>query len=438
MLKDRVEYFEYLFDMLTDTNSLNEKKDIIADIPSDYKADFDYIIYCLSNQVKFGYTYYYDYINDGTRFNEEWTIKDCLEYLQKPMKEGNLTYKNIALTVGASYNYKDFFSPIVNKTLKLGIGNSLLPKLDYSAMLAKKYEGPSRTMLCDDFYITEKLDGNRCIAHYENGKWVFTSRNGKIMHVDFDMTGLPTHLVYDGEVLSPRQVRQSEEIKRYIYTGFCDNLEFQDMFNSTSGLINQHTTDKELIFNIFDIQEKNVRYSDRREYLDSFKTIKLSKDVRIVPVLGKADIADLNNIAFDLLDKVTSLGGEGIMINLGNRTYEHKRTDSLLKLKKVQTMDMVVVNTTLGTGKYEGLVGALECLIHTDDDKVISCSVGSGLSDEQRVQWTMYPEKILHHIVEISYFSLSQNENEKGSNLYSLRFPRLKKVREDKTKTSEN
>ena len=137
-----------------------------------------------------------------------------------------------------------------------------------------------------------------------------------------------------------------------------------------------------------------------------------------------------------MLAAVTDIGGEGIMINLGDRTYQHKRTDGLLKMKKVQTMDMLVINTEYGSGKYEGQVGALLCQITTDDGKVISCNVGTGLSDEQRLDWAIHPENIVGKIVEIGYFSLSQSSDARGSRFYSLRFPRLKGVRNDKSETS--
>ena len=435
MLKDRIEFFEYLFEQLQYYSSRIAKEEIISEIPVEYKDDFDYIIYCLSNQVKFGYKYYTTYINDGSRFDENSTIRECLEILQLPYKNHDLSYKNIALHICKSYNYKEFFQPIVDKELRLGIGNSLLEKPSYAPMLAKKFEGRLNTNKDNKIYITEKLDGNRCIAHYEDGRWHFTSRNGKEMHVNFDMGTLPRNLVFDGEILSPQQVKMSNEIYKFVTKGISSNLEFEDAFNSTSGLINQHTNDKKLVFNIFDIQN-NISYGERRLWLDSL--VPESEDIRILPLLAKYDNSfEFNDNIFKILDKVTSLGGEGVMINLGDRKYEGKRTDSLLKLKKVQTIDMCVHGTTWGTGKYEGVVGGLECTAHTDDGKVITCTVGSGLTDEQRLEWTLHPEKILHHIVEVMYFSLSQNYEDKGTNCYSLRFPRLKSVRQDKVDTSE-
>ena len=100
-------------------------------------------------------------------------------------------------------------------------------------------------------------------------------------------------------------------------------------------------------------------------------------------------------------------------------------------------MDLKVIDIKPGTGKNEGLVGSIECLAYDkEEDRVYSCSVGSGLTDWMRQRWAQYPEKILGKIVEVQYFSISQNESDKGTSRYSLRFPRLKAIREDKQTTS--
>jgi ATP-dependent DNA ligase len=327
----------------------------------------------------------------------------------------------------------DFFEPIVNRTLRLGIGNSLIDKDSLSPMLAKKFDGYAKFDK-DGYYLTEKLDGNRCIAHFEDGKWQFTSRSGKQMHVDFDMSGLDERLIYDGEILSPEQVSMSLAIEDKIRFGIEPNTVFSDNFSSTSGLINQHRTNKNLVYNIFDVMY-NVSYRQRREELDRMHPE--SNQVRILPVLKHCKDQEELQEAWDILNKITDLGGEGVMINLGASEYLHKRTDQILKLKKVYTMDMIVYDIKPGTGKYENQVGSIEAKITTEDGKEIYCSVGTGLSDSQRMTWSLHPDKILGKTIEVSYFSLSQNKQDKGSNVYSLRFPRLKRVRSDKSQSSE-
>ena len=51
------------------------------------------------------------------------------------------------------------------------------------------------------------------------------------------------------------------------------------------------------------------------------------------------------------------------MLNTARGLYQHKRTNDLLKFKKVQTVDLYVVGIVEGTGKYEGMVGSLDCAL---------------------------------------------------------------------------
>lgn len=53
--------------------------------------------------------------------------------------------------------------------------------------------------------------------------------------------------------------------------------------------------------------------------------------------------------------------------------------------------------------------------------------------------WARDIRRIIGKTIEVSYFSLSQTKEDRelGNNVYSLRFPRLKRVRDDKTETSE-
>ena len=436
MLQERIDYFSYIFNLLQDTNSRVEKELIVKEIPNIYKEDFDYIIECLAGKHVFGYRYYKVTPVINQKINDA-TIKQVLQFLQNPIKEHNLTASNISNYIAMTTFWYDFFEPIVNRTLRLGIGNSLIDKVDTSPMLAKKFEN-GIPYDPKGYYVTEKLDGNRCIAKYIDGKWHFLSRNGKEMHVDFDMSGLDTSYIYDGEVVSIDQAKLSLTIYDKVVYNIQPNTFVRYDFGETSGLINKHSTDKKLIYNIFDIIT-DAPYMFRREELHKIDySQKLSKQVLIHPVLKYFKTLDELEACQNILNDVTNIGGEGLMINLASATYLHKRTDQILKLKKVYTMDMKVYDISYGEGKYEGMIGALEAVAKTDDGKTIICSVGTGLSDEQREEWSIDTSRIMGKTIEVSYFSLSQTKQDReyGTNIYSLRFPRLKRVRDDKDETS--
>ena len=432
-LIDRIQIFEFLFEELQSTNSRTEKEHEVKTFERIYpelKEDWVYILETLDGKHPIGWTFRPIIDPNPPIALRNYTVKELIKLCENVPDK---TAASVLQTEKAIGLYGDFLAPIVNRTLRLGIGKSLLAKSNLTPMLAKKYEGGS---LSGDFVVTEKLDGNRCVAHFDGDKWCFTSRSGKPMNVDFDMTGMDTDFIYDGEVMSEVQTVLSMQRHDIIannkgYGDLIDTQQAQLLFNQTSGLINRHCAKKGLVYNIFDIISDEP-YTTRRSKLADCEP--RSHTIRILPILyAGSDIETVNG----LLDIVTQTGGEGVMLNKLNRAYEHKRTDALLKYKQVQYMDMIVTNLYGGSGKYQGLVGGITCSITTEDGKNITCDVGSGLSDAQRAHWSYFSADIIGKIVQIGYHEITQSRDQIGTNNYSLRFPRLIKIRNDKTETSE-
>lgn len=420
-LQTRIRKITELFTKLEATTSRNEKIDLLARYKREdeqLSKDIDYALEILDGRHKIGFTFY-PVKNPDAVILPEWTLRGFLSrlYLMEDHSESSIWHAE------HSYgSYGEFVAGLVNRTWRLGIGKSQLQKQSISPMLAKKFE-PKKPVkgYVGPYYITEKLDGNRCIAAYNEsvGGWEFYSRSGKPMRVDFNMSAMPVGHIYDGEVMTREQ---------YLHPS-------QENFNGASGVINSHSRDKDLVYIIFDVVDPELTYSARRALLNGVYTGR-SDEVIILPVLGVAETwKELTELAPQLRNEVTSRGGEGVMVNVGDAKYQQKRTDVLLKYKDVFSMDMRVVGLTEGTGKNEGLVGALECVAEGDGKKY-QCSVGSGLTDYLRARWANYPHEIVGEIVEVEYFSISQDANARGTNVYSLRFPRLKRVRTDKHETS--
>lgn len=437
-LQERVSKLQNVFDLLQATNSTSLKRQIIQlEITDELQDDFNYCLEVLAGKHMFGFKFIVCE-GDVSSISDINTVRQYIEQLKEPGNKGNMSRLSILNACCKCYAYADFVEPIVNRTLRLGIGQSLLPKTGLSPMLAKKLD-LSKVHLFPkkEYFITEKLDGNRCIAWFDPDRWCwrFQSRNGKEMNVNFSMGGLPVNFVYDGEILSPAQTENSISIHALIANSdTSDNISIQQTsFNKTSGLIRNDDINKDLVYNIFDIVDDCLPYSKRRELLNSFEL--QGKDVRILPVMSKFSTAmEIKEILPGMLSEVVNNYGEGLMINIGDASYSHKRTDVLLKYKEVQSMDMQVYNIKQGTGKYIGCVGSIECVATTPIGNRVMCSVGSGLSDEQRRAWS--DGSIVGSIVEVEYFSLSQDKASDGGKYYSMRFPRLKKVRGDKTTTS--
>ena len=306
-LTERVVIMEDILNDIASTNSIICKQNIIEGIPEELKDDFECVVECLSGMHKFGYTYPV-LLGEGPCLSEESTIRDVINWLLTPSKTKNLSTGNILNVVSYTTRWSDFFEPIVNRTMKIGIGKSVLPKDGLSAMLAKKYEGKlgySNT----GYFVTEKLDGNRCIARWDGTRWLFTSRNGKSMHVNFDMGNLPKEFIYDGEILSPEQAAMSDAIYEYIKERQLVIPMFADQFNATSGLINRHDTNKKLVYNIFDIMVDTAPYWERRKALEK---LEFTGDTKLVRVLHYSRSPEgLQDVLPILLNDVTDIGGEG-------------------------------------------------------------------------------------------------------------------------------
>ena len=434
---ERIRCLDNIMDDLRYESSMNGKRDIVDNIPDFVQEDFDYILECLAGRHPFGYKWWeVEPVEENDQINFV-TVKQALLFAQTMNNRTNEKICNICRQL-ARWRY--FFKPIINRTLRLGIGQSMLDKVSDAPMLAKKLDDKIILTTSDRLFVTEKLDGNRCIARYdlEENKWKFTSRNGKPMNVSFDMSDIPRDYIYDGEILSTEQT----ELSKRIYTNLSikkfdiDNNLRSDQFSKTSGLINSKKEKTGLVYNIFDIQ-CSLSYAERREILTDieYHCKYNDKEIRILPVLFMLGRDYRMEELINSLNIVTRMGGEGLMVNLGSRPYEHKRTSSLLKYKGVQTMDMRVMAVVPGTGKYELAAGALLCEAR-QGDTLYSCSVGTGLSDMQRYDWLAHPEHIVNAIVEVAYFDLSQSIELHGTKQYSLRFPRLKSVRFDKKDTS--
>jgi DNA ligase-1 len=80
------------------------------------------------------------------------------------------------------------------------------------------------------------------------------------------------------------------------------------------------------------------------------------------------------------LAQVSAEGGEGLMLQRRNALYRIGRSSDVLKYRQYQDAEAVVTGYLAGSGKYEGMVGALRVA----NDAGQQFSLGSGLSDAQR------------------------------------------------------
>ena len=141
------------------------------------------------------------------------------------------------------------------------------------------------------------------------------------------------------------------------------------------------------------------------------------EDVDLSTPEGEKRFVELNKAAVD--------GGyEGVMIKDVDAPYECKRSHSWLKAKPFIEVTLEVTDVEEGTGRNLGRLGALVCG-GQDDEKQITVNVGSGFSDDNRIEFWNSRDSLVGQLVEVRADVITQNQD--GS--YSLRFPRFKTFR---------
>jgi DNA ligase-1 len=80
------------------------------------------------------------------------------------------------------------------------------------------------------------------------------------------------------------------------------------------------------------------------------------------------------------LDRIESMGGEGLMLRQPGSLYEAGRSHTLLKVKRFQDTEARVIKHLPGAGRHKGRLGAL--LVELAGGTRFS--VGTGFSDAQR------------------------------------------------------
>ena len=309
---------------------------------------------------------------------------------------------------------------LICKDLSIGADaksiNAVMPDLipTFNVQLANKYFDNPKKLEGKKFAITTKLDGFRLIAMKdEAGNVSFFSRVGQrvegLIEIEEELkNAFPEGTVLDGELT----------ISNYF------EMESKEAYKAASKIIRLKgdTPKTGLTYRVFDgmhidewrNQNCTHSYSLRRNLLHGLFKFPMApvSHIELLPVLYQGD--DVSKVQ-ELLDKVVSEGGEGVMINLLDSTYKFTRCWDIMKVKKFQSLDLEVIDLEEGSGRLAGTLGAI--LVRYKGGNAVR--VGSGFSDEERALYWAQPDLILHKIVEIKYFESTRN----AEGQESLRFP---------------
>lgn len=329
--------------------------------------------------------------------------------------------------------YGDLVKLICNKDLDCGVSATTLNKV-----FGKSFVPVFEVQLATEVPIADvtlpitgqlKYNGVRVIAIIEDQGVTFKTRNGKEFKFPILAERLaplrqaaPYDFILDGELA----IGDSKGTNHTDVSGIVNSA---IKGTSINGLIHYN-----LVFNCFDClplkefysQQCTHIYAARFEQLKNILVALYSINVEHNKYVKLAETYEFDSreAIQAKFDAILAEGYEGLILKKWNHKYTFKRSKDWIKLKAIDTVDLVCTGVEEGTGKYEGMIGALECRGIVQGYPVI-VRVGSGLTDNDRAKKA---SDYIDHKIEILYNTVIQD---RLTGNYSLFLPRFVTIRGD-------
>jgi DNA ligase-1 len=282
-----------------------------------------------------------------------------------------------------------------NKQLDKGYSQNGPAEFNLLPMLAQDYTKQGKKIVFPSFY-QPKLDGFRCLARYENGKVVLTTRNGKIYevvpHIEEALLEVFKYVghnyIFDGEI-------------------YRHGWKFQDIVKAAK---RKTPTAKshQLQYHIYDIADASLTFAERHERIEKFLVDDIKLYPQIADTLFPVDtfVCESPDEIIKALDIFLSQKYEGIILRnaAGKYEFDHRSYD-LQKLKKFMDDDFEIVSVNSGKGKFEDL-SIFVC--KTDSGALFNC-VPKGTTQE-RTYWKENAKDIIGKKLTVRFFEWSTSK----------------------------
>jgi DNA ligase 1 len=344
-----------------------------------------------------------------------WSFKDLLVALEERAITGNDAIQSARFVFSdMSELERKWYLRVLQKDLNVGIQaksiNKVIPDLIpvFGVMLAQPFRSYP-----DMFILEPKYDGMRILGDTSTGE--LFSRKGKRVEgfdlIEEEIRKLPSGYMIDGELLAGAKGKKIQTFNNLMTQAFAKTSGKQGILFAF-----------DLFFKDGDPRNQLDRINELNKMFSEFSLFSIKKTPSS-EVISEARYATRYIESF--YNKCLNDGFEGVIVKDLDGSYEFKRSYNWQKIKPIETYDLPVIAIESGGDdtKYEEMVGALVC-----DFNGVEVRVGSGLSDAQRLDWFMNPDKIVGKTIEV--IAQEKTENKQGTT--SLRFPRLKLIREDK------
>jgi len=415
------------------------------------------LLYYALNQFK---QYYIKLIPDvapmDSKISADNYIKfiELLDDLSKRVISGNkITYRVSEFLKYCNRTEQLWYTRVIKRSLEIGMAEKAVNKAYsnyipvYDVLLANRVEDVTLTdiktlrALPERFVIQYKIDGYRLNIHKTNdGNVLIRTRSGLPVY-GYDMLEteariyLPKGYVYDGEMVSPKLLKWIEQ------NMLCDSSEKiadRRLFQEAISNLFAKEENKLGVFNMFDMvnindwdaQKSSEIYSERNSNLNNIiKPITDLRDISQMTVVPTSRVFNKNNKddmaeVIKIFHKFLSWGWEGLMIKAVDATYEWKRSNSVLKMKLMDTADLTVLSVIEAGGMGVGSIGKLVC-----DYKGTELNISTGkLSMQEKIDFLKNPNLIVGKTIEVAYQAESIGKN--GEPV--LDFCQYKQTRKDK------
>ncbi len=261
-----------------------------------------------------------------------------------------------------------------------------------------------------------KMDGMRALIVVKNDEVIVYSRNGKVMEglgEHFKPMTFHNNMVYDGELTI---IIDGKELDRKTGNGI--------LHKSVVGTISPEEI-KNIVITLWDIIPLDAWESgkDSTPYHARLGELRAIPKSKLHKLVETKEVNDMNEAQLMFKDILKS-GGEGIILKNLDHPWEAKRSTQIVKMKEILEIDLKVTGWQEGTGKYKGMMGALEC---ENKDGSIVVSVGTGFVDEHRNKFTK--DYSIGKVITIQYNAVIDR---KSDNIKSLFLPVFVEFRPDK------
>ena len=231
-----------------------------------------------------------------------------------------------------------------------------------------------------DWIMSEKLDGIRA---YWDGKNLYTKNGNEIYPPKWFLKDFP-NFELDGELWSKRN----------------------DFENIQNTVLDKNPSQKwqEITYNIFEVPNAKGNFEERLSIIRNYLIKNQNNYIKIIPQIKCKNQEHLELYLKQLINKKA----EGIIIKNPNINYFTGRSEEILKVKKFQDDEGLVIGINYKDKKFKSLKIKLE-------NKVIF-NLGGGFTDKERLN----PPKI-GDIVTFKYYGFTKNAKPKFASFLRVR-----------------